>query len=69
MLTSRCGAQALMDPVCMMTCFPQLLHNFVYKLPSMAECFGSIAGLVNGIRWLVARDMIIAEVCAALACV
>ena len=54
--------QALMDPVCMMTCFPQLLHNFVYKLPSVAECFGSVPGLINGVRWLVARDMIIAEV-------
>ena len=56
-----------MDPVCMMTCFPQLLHNFVYKLPSVGECFSSFAGLVNGIRWLVARDMIIAEVSEAKA--
>ena len=62
MLTMGCHVQALMDPVCMMTCFPQLLHNFVYKLPSVGECFSSFAGLVNGIRWLVARDMIIAEV-------
>ena len=54
--------QVLMDPVCMLTCFPQLLHNFVYQMPSLAGCLGSVKGLANNIRCLIARDMIIAEV-------
>ena len=55
--------QVLMDPVCMLTCYPQLLANFVYKLPTLQDATSSIMGLTNSIRWLLARDLIIAEVC------
>ena len=55
--------QVLMDPVCMMTCFPQLLRNFVYQMPSLADSLSSIRGMANSIRCLIARDMAIAEVC------
>ena len=56
------AGQVLMDPVCMLTCYPRLLRNFVYKLPSLQEALGSILGLANAIRWLLARDLVIAEV-------
>ena len=54
--------QALVDPVCFLTCYPQLLYNFVYKVPKLADAFGSLAGLVAAARFLFSRDLIIAEV-------
>ena len=51
-----------MDPVCMMTCFPQLLSSFIYKPASLADTFKSFQGLANSVRFLIARDMIISEV-------
>jgi hypothetical protein len=50
------------DPVCFLTCYPQLLYNFVYKVPKLADAFGSLAGLVAAARFLFSRDLIIAEV-------
>lgn len=61
-LTGAVFVQALMDPVCMLTCYPQLLRNFVYKLPTLRESVGSILGFANAIRWVLARDLVIAEV-------
>ena len=53
-----------MDPVCFLTCYPQLLHSFVYKVPSLAELLGSAAGALNAARFLFSRDLVIAEVCS-----
>lgn len=58
------AAQALVDPVCFLTCYPHLLYSFVYKVPKLAEVFSSAAGLFNAARFLFSRDLIIAEVCA-----
>jgi hypothetical protein len=50
----------LVDPVCMMTCSPQLLSNFIYKLPSVLET-KSISGVLDFLRFLCSRDLIIAQ--------
>lgn len=52
-----------MDPVCCLTCYPQLLDSFVYKSTTLDEAFGSIDGLANAVRIVFSRDLIIAEVC------
>ena len=54
--------QVLVDPVCFLTCYPQLLYSFVYKVPTLDETLGSITGLLSAARFLFSRDMIIAEV-------
>lgn len=54
-------AQALIDPVCFLTCYPHLLYNFIYKLPRLAD-FTSLVGLLSAARFLFSRDLIIAEV-------
>ena len=51
-----------MDPVAMMTVFPQLLASFIYKPATLADSFRSFQGLANSVRFLIARDMIISEV-------
>lgn len=51
--------QVLMDPVCMLTIYPQLLRNFVYKLPRMAA---NVLGLVDSLRFVFSRDLLVAEV-------
>lgn len=48
----------------MLTCYPQLLRSFVYKLPTLTEATSSFLGLANSIRWILARDLVIAEVCS-----
>ena len=50
--------QVLLDPVCMFTIWPQLLQNFIYKLPHLG---GGILGLIDGARSLFSRDLVIAE--------
>lgn len=55
-------AQVLMDPVCMLTIYPQLLQNFVYKSPRMAA---NVLGLVDSLRFLFSRDLLVAEVGSA----
>lgn len=50
--------QALIDPVCQFCVWPQLLQNFVYKMPMMNN---GILGLIDGARWLFARDLVISE--------
>ena len=57
-----CCSQALIDPVCFLTCYPHLLYSFVYKVPKAAEVLSSAAGLFNAARFLFSRDLIIAEV-------
>ena len=58
----RWAAQVLLDPVCMLTCYPQLLANFVYKLPTVRQSFSSALGMANAVRWILARELVIAEV-------
>ena len=53
-----CLSQVLVDPVCMFTVWPQLLQNFIYKLPKLG---GGILGLIDGARYLFSRDLIISE--------
>lgn len=48
--------------MCFLTCYPQLLFNFVYKVPLLAETLSSVTGLLSAARFLFSRDMIIAEV-------
>lgn len=52
-------AMCIVDPVCMLTCFPDLLRNFVYNVfvPGRALKFL----LKDGIKGLVARDYLIAH--------
>ena len=52
----------LLDPVCMLTIYPQLLKNFVYKPPS-AWSAGARAALaaVDSARFLFSRDLTVAE--------
>jgi hypothetical protein len=56
-----CDAQALIDPVCFLTCYPHLLYNFVYKVPKVADLL-SLTGLLAAARFFFSRDLIIAEV-------
>lgn len=56
------AAALLVDPVCCLTCYPHLLFNFVYKIPSMgAALAGGAAGALNVARFLFSRDLTIAE--------
>ena len=55
-----------MDPVCMLTCYPQLLHSFVYKTSSLREAFSSLEGFANAVRIVFSRDLIISEVILCL---
>lgn len=48
-----------MDPVCMLTIYPQLLQNFVYKPPRMNF---NVIGLVDSLRFVFSRDLLVAEV-------
>ena len=43
----------------MLTIYPQLLRNFVYKLPG--RCL-SLLGLVDSLRFIFSRDLMVAEV-------
>ena len=57
--------QALIDPVCLMTCYPDLLHNFVYRQPKWETLFSRI-GVMDILRFVCSRDLLIAEVRHAL---
>ncbi len=55
--------QALIDPVCFLTCYPHLLYNFVYKVPKFMDVLaGGLEGVMGAARFLFSRDLIIAEV-------
>jgi hypothetical protein len=46
-----------------MTCYPDLLYNFIYKVPTSADIlFKGIPGLIYGVRFFFSRDLTIAEV-------
>ena len=51
-----------MDPVCMLTIYPQLLRNFVYKMPDFMR-MTSLLGFVDSLRFVFSRDLMVAEVC------
>lgn len=51
----------IMDPVCMLVCYPQLLHNFIYRRPSR-ENFTSVSGSLDLIRFFCSRDLTISQV-------
>lgn len=51
----------LIDPVCMLTIYPQLLRNFVYKGPNFAT-ISSLLGIVDSLRFVFSRDLMVAEV-------
>lgn len=53
--------QVLLDPVCMLTIYPQLLRNFVYKMPNWAR-LASMLGVVDSLRFVFSRDLMVAEV-------
>lgn len=60
-------SQALMDPVCCLTCYPQLLSSFIYKGYSWQEATSSFIGFAKAVRFIFSRDLIIAEVRTAKA--
>lgn len=53
--------QVLIDPVCLMTCYPDLLRNFIYSQPSWSSLFSAV-GLMDAMRFVCSRDLLIAEV-------
>jgi hypothetical protein len=60
--------QVLLDPVCMLTIYPQLLRNFVYKQPNFWSAHMlSLLGLVDSLRFVFSRDLMVAEVRPVLA--
>ncbi len=46
----------------MLTCCPQLLHSFVYKVPVWGLNMLTPLGLMDLARFVCSRDLIIAEV-------
>lgn len=54
--------QMIIDPVCMLTCCPKLLHSFVYKVPELGVQLLTPLGLMDIARYVCSRDLIIAEV-------
>lgn len=46
----------------MLTCCPQLLHSFVYKVPVWGPTLLTPLGLMDLARFVCSRDLIIAEV-------
>lgn len=43
----------------MMTCYPQLLHNFIYKSPALGGLLRDPMGVVDCARYLCSRDLTI----------
>ena len=58
--------QLIIDPVCMLTCCPKLLHSFVYKVPHLGVQLLTPLGLMDIARYVCSRDLIIAEVLTQL---
>ena len=51
---------ALLDPVCLLTCYPQLLYNFIYRSISFST-FSSPAALLDMVRFFCSRDLTISQ--------
>jgi hypothetical protein len=54
--------QMLIDPVCLLTCCPKLLRNFIYEWPKLDLSLLTPAGFMDLIRFACSRDLIVAEV-------
>jgi len=55
--------QMLIDPVCLMTCCPQLLHSFIYKVPTWnSKLLTTPTGFMDLLRFIFSRDLMVAEV-------
>ena len=50
----------ILDPVCMMTCYPHLLANFIYKPPPLAGRPLAERAMFLA-RHLCSRDLVIAQ--------
>ena len=59
--TQLVATMLIVDPVCMMTCYPQLLANFVYKSPPLAGR-PLLEKITFGARFFAARDLVISQV-------
>ena len=53
--------------MCMLTIYPQLLRNFVYKGPNFAT-ISSLLGIVDSLRFVFSRDLMVAEVSPLIFC-
>ena len=74
-----CASPCLTRPPCplsfILSCISfyhlhQLLHNFIYREPTLAANFTSVAGAVDMLRFLCSRDATIAQVglCVCVLC-
>jgi len=55
--------QMLIDPVCLMTCCPHLLHSFIYKVPTWnSKLLTTPTGFMDLLRFIFSRDLMVAEV-------
>lgn len=50
---------ALLDPVCILTCYPRLLYNFIYKKLHFTNKMPVF--ISDAIRYLFARDLTVSE--------
>lgn len=46
----------------LLSIYPQLLRNFLYKVPTLLK-LSSLLGVVDWMRYIFSRDLLIAEVC------
>ncbi|CAL5226233.1 g9077 [Coccomyxa viridis] len=53
----------LIDAVCLLTCWPALLYNFIYRKPA---CSLDGKGCLDVLRFICSRDLMIAEVFCAV---
>jgi pimeloyl-ACP methyl ester carboxylesterase len=49
----------LLDPVCILTCYPRLLYNFIYRRLNITESLSVF--IFDAIRYLFARDLTVSE--------
>lgn len=52
---------ALIDPVCLMTCYPQLLFNFIYRSFSLLTFLTSAESIIDTARFICSRDLTISQ--------
>ena len=51
---------ALLDPVCMMTCSPHLLRNFIYTSPRLNWQAPTLHDVMDAARYVCSRDLMVA---------
>ncbi|KDD72401.1 hypothetical protein H632_c3394p0 [Helicosporidium sp. ATCC 50920] len=57
---ARVASLAVIDPVCMLACYPRLLANFIYRRPGL-DNLTSLAGAMDMARYAVSRDLLVAH--------